>query len=139
MVNVETLFKNAAHARTVQSYSAGQVIFQQGQTGTVMYIVIEGEVEITYQGTVLETIGPGALMGELALLDPHHIRSATATAKTACKLIPIDQTRFTFLVQETPYFALDVMKVMADRLRKRTIAKVMLALEAEVPGAADVP
>lgn len=137
MVNVANLFKNATNATTAKTYTTGQVIFQQGQTGDAMYIVIEGEIEITYQGTVLETVGPGALMGELALLDPQHVRSATATAKTACKLVPINQKRFIFLVQETPYFALDVMKVMADRLRKRTMAKVMLALEAEVSGDAD--
>jgi len=43
-------------------------------------------------------------------------RSASAIARTACKLAPIDVRRFGFLVQETPGFALRVMRVMAERL-----------------------
>ncbi|MEZ4622222.1 MAG: hypothetical protein R2867_42875 [Caldilineaceae bacterium] len=50
----------------------------------------------------------------------HSPRSATAVAKTACLLAPIGEKRFLFLVQETPYFALHVMSVMAERLRLRT-------------------
>ena len=136
MMNLLNLFKSATNAET---YAAGQVIFQEGQPGEVMYVVIEGEVDLGYQGTVLETVGPGAIMGEMALLQPQYIRSATARAKTACKLVPIDQKRFTFLVHETPNFALHVMRVLAERLRKRTIAKIMLALQADIPGAAGSP
>jgi CRP-like cAMP-binding protein len=45
-------------------------------------------------------------------------RSADAVAKTACVLAPVDERRFLFLVHETPMFALHVMSVMAERLRK---------------------
>ena len=47
-------------------------------------------------------------------------RSATAVAETDCELVPIDKRRFWFLVQETPYFAEIVMRVMVDRLRRET-------------------
>jgi CRP-like cAMP-binding protein len=134
MMNLVNLFESAKNAET---YAAGHVIFQEGQPGNVMYVMIEGEVDLVYQNTVLETIGPGAIMGEMALLESQsqYIRTATARAKTACKLVPVDQKRFTFLVHETPNFALHVMTVMAERLRKRTIAKIMLALQPDVPGA----
>ncbi len=99
------------------SYSAGQVIFSEDDTGDVMYVVIDGEVDVTYHGQVIETIGPGGLLGELAIID-HKTRSATATAKTDCKLVAIDQQRFLFMIEETPFFGLEVMKVMADRLRR---------------------
>ena len=52
----------------------------------------------------------------MALIDTKP-RSATATAVSACKLAPIDERRFLFLVQQTPFFALHVMRVMASRLR----------------------
>jgi len=52
----------------------------------------------------------------MALVDQQP-RSANALAKTDCKLIPIDEKRFRFLIQQTPNFALSVMRVMAARLR----------------------
>jgi CRP-like cAMP-binding protein len=44
-------------------------------------------------------------------------RSATVTAATDCQFLPIDAGRFQFLLQQTPNFALHVMRTMADRLR----------------------
>ena len=44
-------------------------------------------------------------------------RSATAVAHTDVRLAPIDQNRFMYMVQETPFFALKVMHLMAERLR----------------------
>jgi CRP-like cAMP-binding protein len=45
-------------------------------------------------------------------------RSATVVAKSDCKLLPIDRKRFNFLIQQTPHFALHVMRVIAERLRR---------------------
>jgi CRP-like cAMP-binding protein len=59
------------------------------------------------------------MFGEMALID-REPRSATAVAETDCELVVIDKRRFWFLVQETPYFAEIVMRVMADRLRRNT-------------------
>jgi len=66
---------------------------------------------------VINIIGPGGILGEMALLD-NEPRSTTAIANTDCKLAPVDQRRFTFLVQQTPYFAIQVMQIMAERLRR---------------------
>jgi CRP/FNR family cyclic AMP-dependent transcriptional regulator len=103
------------HAETLD-LSAGETVFEQGDTGTAMYVVAEGEVEILNGPVVLATARPGAVVGEMALID-HAPRSATAVAKTNCKLVAVDQRRFEFLVQQTPYFALEVMQLMAERLR----------------------
>ncbi|PYJ18341.1 MAG: cyclic nucleotide-binding protein, partial [Verrucomicrobia bacterium] len=65
---------------------------------------------------VLEAAGPGALIGEMALIDDTP-RTANAVAKTVCRLAQIDRRRFHFLVQQTPHFATHVMKTLADRLR----------------------
>jgi CRP/FNR family transcriptional regulator, cyclic AMP receptor protein len=82
-----------------------------------MYIVQQGEVEVLLHDTSIDTVGPGGVVGEMGLIDASP-RSATVMAKTSCTLVPVDQKRFTYLVQQTPYFALYVMGVMASRLRR---------------------
>ncbi len=108
------LFNNAKEFMIVP---AGQVIFHKGGIADHMYAVIEGEVEITIDGKFLDTTTAGGIVGEMALIDLSP-RSATAIAKTECKLVPVDQKRFTFLVQQTPNFAINVMKIMVERIRK---------------------
>jgi CRP-like cAMP-binding protein len=96
---------------------AGEVIFRAFDMGSEMYVVLEGEVELAIGPNKVETVGPGQPFGEMALIDQAP-RTATATAKTACKLAVIPERRFLFLVQTAPHFALHIMKVMADRLRR---------------------
>ena len=108
------LFRNATDVNT---FTAGQVIFKEGQPGDVMYVVIDGTIDILVHDKVINIIGPGGILGEMALLD-NEPRSTTAIANTDCKLAPVDQRRFTFLVQQTPYFAIQVMQIMAERLRR---------------------
>lgn len=95
----------------------GEVIFQEYDMASEMYVILEGEVELAIGAKVVETLGPGEPFGEMALIDQSP-RTATATAKTACKLAVIPEKRFLFMVQTTPHFALQIMKVMADRLRR---------------------
>ena len=96
---------------------AGETIFRTWDMGSEMFVVLEGEVELTIGSRVLETLRPGEPFGEMALIDQAP-RVATAIAKTPCKLAVISEKRFLFMVQTTPQFALQIMKVMADRLRK---------------------
>ena len=99
------------------SLVAGQIIFKEGDAGSLMYVVHDGEVELRVRDQLVDTLGPGGVLGEMALIE-HAPRSATATAKTDCVLVPISERRFTFMVQQTPHFALQIMKVMAERLRR---------------------
>jgi CRP/FNR family cyclic AMP-dependent transcriptional regulator len=109
------LFRDAAD---MESYAAGATIFNVGDPASKMYVVVEGEVEIRLGGTLLDRAGPGGLLGEMALIGDHR-RSATAVAATDCRLAPITERRFLFLVQQTPFFSLHVMKVMAERIRRK--------------------
>ena len=113
-MNTLDLFRNA---RDFEPYPAGHVVFRTGDPGSTMYVVKEGEVEIIINDKVVETVGPGGVIGEMALIDARP-RSATVVAKTDCQLAPIDEKRFTFLIQQTPYFGLQVMRVLVGRLRK---------------------
>jgi CRP/FNR family transcriptional regulator, cyclic AMP receptor protein len=98
-------------------YPAEQVIFDQGDPAEEMYAVKEGEVDIIYKGHLLETVMPGQFFGEMSLIDDT-ARSAKAVAKTDCKIVPVNRHDFLFLMQETPLFALQVMQLMSERLRK---------------------
>jgi len=100
-------------------YKAGDAVFKEGEPGDQMYVVLEGEVDIIVHDKVVETVGVDNFLGEMALIDARP-RSASAIAKTDCKLAPIDQKRFKFLVQQTPNFALHLMQGMAERLRQRS-------------------
>jgi CRP/FNR family transcriptional regulator, cyclic AMP receptor protein len=109
-----TMFANDLDA---QSYPAGHRFISAGDLGDLMYVVTEGDVEISLRGKHLETVHAGGIFGELALID-HRERSADVEAKTDVKVSTIDQKRFLYLVRNHPFFALEVMKIMADRLRK---------------------
>ena len=98
-------------------YPAGTAIFSAGDIGKEMYLILEGQVELTIGGSVVETLGPGEPFGEMALMDSEP-RGASAIARTPCRLVPISEERFLYLIQDTPYFGLQIMKVMAHRLRK---------------------
>ncbi len=107
------LFKNH---QQFDSFTAGHIIFQEGQPGDLMYVVKEGEVDIFIHGQLVETVGPGGVVGEMALID-NNARSATAIAKTDCQLVALDEDRFNIFVHQIPFFSIQVMRVMAERLR----------------------
>lgn len=98
-------------------FKAGEIIFKSDEPGEVMYLITRGEVVILIHDKVIEEVGPGGVIGEMALLDKAP-RSATATAKTDCLLLAIDRDRFQHQVAKSPSFALQVMRIMAQRLRR---------------------
>lgn len=115
-MNLLELFKNADD---MLAFAAGETIFSEGDPGDTLYVVVEGVVEMKYGGRVLEEVEPGGIFGELGIIDDSP-RSASAVARTDCKLVGLTVKRFEFLVQETPFFATEVMRVMANRLRRET-------------------
>lgn len=114
MVTID-IFRNETDTLTK---NANQIIFNEGDTGgQTMFVVIEGTVDLLVKDKLVEQLGSGGAFGEMALLDDLP-RSATAVAKTDCRLVEINERRFKFLVQQTPHFALQMMRVIADRLRR---------------------
>jgi CRP-like cAMP-binding protein len=103
-------------AKNTLAVPAGLVLFQEGDPAKGMYVLLEGTVEISVGGDVVETAERGALLGEMALVDSEP-RSATAVTRSDCKLISVDVRQFDMLVRESPEFARHVMHVMAARLR----------------------
>ena len=108
------LFKSEEHVVTVK---AGDDLFRKGDAGRAMYVVLSGELRVGDGNKVFEQLAPGGLVGEMGLID-HAPRAATVTAVADSTLAEIDEKRFLFLTQQTPSFALNVMRVLSQRLRR---------------------
>lgn len=108
------LFRHSPEFLEIRS---GKVLLKEGDVGNEMYVLIEGTAKIEYRGMFFAEIGPGDFVGELAVIDGSP-RLATTTAVTDCRFVAINRARFEFLVAETPNFALEVMRVLAQRIRR---------------------
>jgi len=97
-------------------YQRGNVIMVTGQTGALMYVVLEGRVAISIRGAVIERVGPGGVFGEMALVDQSP-RSANAAAETDCALLAINRTVFLNLVKTDPTFGISLLASTAERVR----------------------
>jgi len=98
-------------------FDAGERIFLEDDTGDCLYVVRSGHVDVITFGTVLESVGPGGIFGEMALIDDGP-RSAAALAAEATEVAVIDKAMFHALVREEPAFALRIMQVLTDRIRR---------------------
>lgn len=121
-INLIDLFR---HETGFQTVAAGQPVFLAGEAGRVMFVLIEGHADILVGDTVVESCWPGAIFGEMALIDSAP-RSASVIARTECHLLPIDVERFNTLVRQAPDFARHVMQVMAGRIRNMNHRNALL-------------
>ncbi len=97
-------------------YPAGKVIMQEGQTGVLMYVVLQGTVEIAVHNNVVGRIARGGMFGEMALIARTE-RVASAIAKTDCVLLAISRNVFLDLVCSNPKFAVSLLSAVGNRAR----------------------
>lgn len=102
-----------------ERFAAGDRIFVKDDTGSTMYVVCAGRVRIMSYGTVLDYVGPGGIFGEMSLIDGSP-RSATAIAEEPTEVAVIDRPAFLQHIRANPDFAIEVMQLMAGRLRRMT-------------------
>jgi CRP/FNR family cyclic AMP-dependent transcriptional regulator len=95
---------------------AGSAIFREGDEAHELFVIKSGQVRIQMGNRTLNELAADSIFGEMALIDGEP-RSATAIAMTDVELVPVSEKQFLFLVSQTPYFALKVMRVLAQRLR----------------------
>jgi CRP/FNR family transcriptional regulator, cyclic AMP receptor protein len=95
---------------------AGQALFKHGEDGQMMYVLTTGSAEVIVNNRVVEVLQPGNIVGELGIVAPGP-RTATVVARSDCEFVEISEQRFQYLVQQTPFFATQVMRVLAERLR----------------------
>jgi CRP/FNR family transcriptional regulator, cyclic AMP receptor protein len=110
---------NDALDRFARDFPAGTVLFEEGQPGHDMYIVVAGEIEIRRRvgesERVLAVLGDGEFFGEMAILSGRP-RSATAVVRSAARLLVIDGTTFEAMLRARPEIALRLIKALAVRL-----------------------
>jgi CRP/FNR family cyclic AMP-dependent transcriptional regulator len=98
------------------SFKEGDTIFREGDNALELFVIKSGQVRIQIGNKTVSELGADSIFGEMALIDDEP-RSATAVAVTKVELVPVSERQFLFLVSQTPYFALKVMRVLAQRLR----------------------
>jgi CRP-like cAMP-binding protein len=103
--NVETKF-----------IKAGGIIFREGDDAHELFVIKSGQVRIQLGNRTLAEFSANDIFGEMALID-NEPRSATAIAVTDVELVAVSERQFLFMVGQTPYFALKVMRALAQRLR----------------------
>jgi CRP/FNR family cyclic AMP-dependent transcriptional regulator len=94
---------------------AGEVLFNEGDPGDEMFVVIEGEFELSHHGRAIATLTKGDMFGETAILGSGP-RRATVVSKGAGTLAPVDRARFAYLVRYAPTFALTVLRSLRELL-----------------------
>jgi CRP/FNR family cyclic AMP-dependent transcriptional regulator len=104
------------HDIETRKIRAGDVIFREGDKADELFVIKSGSVRIQVGNRTMADLAADNIFGEMALID-NEPRSATAVAITDVELVPISEKRFLFLVSQTPYFALKVMRTLAQRLR----------------------
>lgn len=109
-------FELFAHNPTIVKVPAGEALFREGEEGRMLYVLTTGSAEVIVNNRVVETLQHGSIVGEIGIVLPGP-RSATVVATSDCEFVAVDEKRFQFLVQQTPFFATQVMRVMAERLR----------------------
>jgi CRP-like cAMP-binding protein len=100
----------------VRKVAAGETVIAEGGVAHEMFLLRKGRAEIRVKDHPVEEVGPGGIFGEMALID-QSTRSANVVAIEDSEIIPIDERLFVILVQDAPYFALDVMRTLVERIR----------------------
>lgn len=104
-----------------RNYRPGEDIVREGEVGDCMYVIQEGEADVFKRidgiSTLVDSMGTGDLFGEIAILE-QTVRSSTVRARTPLKAITLDRSTFLRRVQEDPALALNVLRVMAGRVRR---------------------
>jgi CRP/FNR family cyclic AMP-dependent transcriptional regulator len=118
-VNALDTMRALASSGEVITVEPGQLIFSSGEVGDCMYGLLEGTVELSWNGDQgHEQIKEGDVFGAGALVTSEHRRYGNARALTACRLLVMNREKFLFAVQEAPMFAIELLGSIDQRLRQ---------------------
>jgi len=110
--------RGLASTGEVVDVAPGELIFRSGEPGDCMFGLLEGTVELSWNGDRgHETIQAGDVFGAGALVTHDHRRFGNAKAVTPCRLLVMNREKFLFAVQESPMFAIELLGSIDQRLR----------------------
>ncbi len=102
------------------SYPSDKIIFAQGQEGRSLYIVAAGRVRVHLVDQDLAVLGKGGYFGEMSLFDAEP-RSASVTAISDCDCLVLTQQQLYEAIDETPDIAVNIIRLLSQRIRKQNI------------------
>ncbi len=105
--------------------AAGQILTEQGTLGQQCFVVCTGSVAIVRDGETIAEAGPGDIIGEIALLDENHVRTATARAVTDSEIVVFSSPEFAGLVDDMP--------IVGNRVRQTAVHRLVEALTHSAP------
>jgi len=104
-----------ARRSTDVSFPAGEVLIKQGESGYEAFVIVDGAVEVSRDGTQLAVLGDGDFFGELSLID-RSPRTATVTTLAPTEAIVLTLQEFDALLEEAPSITRSMLVGMAARL-----------------------
>lgn len=114
----------------------GETFIKEGELGECMYLIVEGETQVFSNGKTIIVLGPGQVVGELAVLDPEP-RSASVSALGSVMLFRIEKAPFDEVMADRPEIASGVIRALCQRVReqgRRMAAQPLADTMVEVPG-----
>jgi CRP-like cAMP-binding protein len=118
-VNALDTMRALASEGEVITVQPGELIFRSGEPGDCMFGLLDGEVQLSWNGdSGHERIQAGDVFGAGALVTSEHRRFGDARAITACRMLVMNREKFLFAVQESPMFAIELLGSIDQRLRQ---------------------
>jgi CRP-like cAMP-binding protein len=131
-LEVVPMFRNASRKERavvatladVTQYVAGATLTREGDKGESMYVLLQGAASISRDGHRVVDVGPGAVIGELALITDEP-RNATVTITDLSEVARIGRKEFAKLIDKSPAFTHKLLISLADRLRARDEGRII--------------
>lgn len=111
----EVLSRLANHFSEVE-FPPGYTIFKQGGTGSFLYILISGVVQVHLGGLQLAQLETGAYFGEMSIFDPQP-HSVSVTTLSTCKCLVLTQEQIYQIIRDNPEIGVNIIRVLAGRVR----------------------
>lgn len=113
------------YQKYVKTFEPEQVLFREGEHGDMMFIIIQGEVEIRKRTSAkafktLVTFHEGDIFGEMALIEKKP-RSATAIALKPCRMLVMNEVLLDTMIENNPDFAKKMIRILSERIRKANL------------------
>jgi CRP-like cAMP-binding protein len=106
----------AREACPVIDVQAGNTVFQLGEPGATMYVILSGRIDMVNGDKVIESLGAQEAFGMMSLIDALP-RTATAQVTEDAQLAVIDRKKYQFMLHELPSFAIFLIQTLANRVR----------------------
>jgi hypothetical protein len=110
---------NLANEVREEQHAAGTLVFQEGEPGGCLYLIVEGQVRVTRGETLLREQGPNSFFGEIAVLEGES-RTATITTTTPVRFLRLDRDDLLRLMEELPAIAIGICQTLSRRISELT-------------------